>query len=134
MNLITDILKEANENIETLKAHATNSWLRNLMEAAYLPSKKMNLPEGTPPFNKNRTDDVGFNSSFWQFAKKLYVYQRTDLTPLRMETMFIKELEEASDQEAAIILAVKDQALDKLYQNLTFERLVEHGYFQATAV
>lgn len=130
MKNISVILAEANKDIYSLAEHFPNSYLRNIMEAAYLPEKKFILPEGDPPFvmAPNHMDQL--SGTFWQVAKKLNMFQRADLKPIRRESLFVQALESLSPVDAKILLCVKDQNLMKLYPNLTKEMLVKIGYFK----
>lgn len=130
MKNISVILDEANKNILSLTEHFANSYFRNIMDAAYIPEKKFLLPEGDPPFvmSPNHMDQV--SGVFWQVAKKLNMFQRSDIKPFRREVLFIQALESLSPVDAKILLCVKDQNLTKLYPNLTKEALVKIGYFK----
>jgi hypothetical protein len=52
-------------------------------------------------------------------AKKLYVFCRADLNPVRRETLFIQLLEGSHPTEAKLLLAIKDQTLTKMYPKVT---------------
>ena len=67
-------------------------------------------------------------ANFTQETKKLYVYLRADLKPLRRETLFIQLLECIHPSEAKVLLAVKDQKLNKLYKNITAKVAEEYGF------
>jgi hypothetical protein len=130
MATIQEILVNANKNIETIKAHVGNNYLRALMEAAYVKEKKLLLPEGDPPFKKPdiHPDQVG--GTMWQIAKKIDIFRRADAVTIKRENAFIQALESVSEMDAKILLAVKDQTLDKLFPALTVEELKRVGYFR----
>lgn len=130
MKNISVILEEANKNILTLKEHFTNNYFRNIMDAAYLPEKKFILPEGDPPFVMSQNHMDQLSGTFWQVAKKLNMFQRADLKPIRRESLFVQALESLSPIDAKILLCVKDQNLTKIYPKLTKQALVEVGYFK----
>lgn len=129
MATIQEILTHANENIATIKEHAANNYLRTLMEVAYFPEKKMNLPEGTPPFKDRGVHPDQCGGAMWQIAKKIDVFLRTDSLPVRRESSFIQALESVSKMDAKILLATKDQTMDKLFPGLEYKELVKIGYF-----
>lgn len=129
MAYIKEILESANRDINTLKQHIGNKYLRNLMEAAYLPDKKMLLPEGVPPYKENTLHESQTSGQFWQLARKMEVFHREDVKSILRERAFIGALEGISKEEARILIAVKDQTLDKLYPNLTYQNLISIGYF-----
>jgi hypothetical protein len=63
-------------------------------------------------------------------AKKLYVFCRADLKPIKREQLFIGLLEEVHPEEAVVLLAVKDQKLNKLYSKITRKLLEGAGIIQ----
>lgn len=129
MNTIHEILTAAEDNIESILAHKDNKYLRNLMEAAYFPEQKLVLPEGVPPYKVNMQHEQQLRGAFWQIAKKIENFQRTDITATRRESIFIQALESLPEIEVKILLACKEQTLHKLYKGLTKSRLVTIGYF-----
>lgn len=129
MSTISEILSAANTDINTLKQHIGNKYLRNLLEAAYIPEKKFVLPEGIPPFKENPQHPDQLSGSFWQIAKKIENLQRMDITPIRRESLFIQDLESLSAIDAKILIAVKEQTLHKMFKTLTLKNLKAIGYF-----
>lgn len=127
---ISEILSAADKDINTIKQHIGNNYLRKLMECAYIADKKMILPEGDPPYTPSTLHESQVSGAFWQVAKKLDVFLRADVKPFMREKSFIGALESVSASDAKILLAVKDQALYKIYPNLTYQNLVNVGYFQ----
>lgn len=136
MASVMEILHAAEDDIRTIMIHKDNRYLRNLMEAAYIPEKKLTLPAGAPPFTPNPMHEAQVNPGImWQACAKINQFQRdtskyTKSMLARTENQFIQTLESVSAVEAHVILAVKDQQLDKLIKNLTYARLVEVGYFK----
>jgi hypothetical protein len=47
---------------------------------------------------------------------------------LRREQLFLQLLESVHPSEAKVLLAVKDQKLNKLYKNVTAKLAAEHGF------
>ena len=130
MDLPIDVFKSLNADIKNISKHLGNKYLRNVLEAAFLPASKMILPEGVPPFKVSKAPSVQLTGAFWQEAKKLYVYSRADLKSVRRETMFINALESMSKEEGEILIAVKEQELDKVFPGITYAGLKEMGYFE----
>lgn len=130
MDSIPDILQDANTDIKTILKYKTNNYFRNLMVVAYMPTKKMLLPEGNPPFKTtgDLTDQIT-KGAFWQICRKLDIFLRSDISAFKRESAFIHALESVSTKEAQILLKAKDQALTDLYPNLTYDKLKEIGYF-----
>ena len=82
MSTILEILSDANKNIKTIVAHKNNAYLRKFMEAAFVPEKKVLLPEGRPPFEPLKDSAHQNPGALWQIAKKLDVLYRTDVKPI----------------------------------------------------
>lgn len=130
MSNISEILSAANTDINTLKQHIGNRYLRNLMEAAFIPEKKFVLPEGLPEFKGNLQHPDQISGAFWQIAKKLDTFQRAELPAIRRESIFIQSLESLSAIDAKILIAVKEQTLHKMFKTLTMKNLKAIGYFE----
>jgi hypothetical protein len=127
---IAEILAAAEDNISSILAHKDNSYLRAFLSAAYIPEKKMKLPEGMPPHNSNKQEDAQVPPGvFWQFARKVDIFSLPGTNPIRMEQQFIQQLESVSATEAKIMVAAKDQELHKLYKGVTYDALKTVGYF-----
>ena len=102
-----------------------------LLEYAYLPEKKFDLPEGDPPY---KPDDapIGMSPANLRMEmKRLYIFKREDLKPLRREQLFINLLESVHPDEAKLLLAVKEQKLNKLYKKVTRKVVEEAGFIPA---
>ena len=126
--LISDILKELNEDISKISKYSNNTYLRNVFEHAFIPEKKFILPEGVPPYKTQLGPSVQHDQTFFMEARKFYVYCRADLKPAKREAMFIGCLESISAEEAKVLIAIKEQNLETLYPNITAAALKEVGY------
>jgi hypothetical protein len=127
---ISEILKQANEDISKINLHASNNYLRKLMQCAYLPEYKIDLPEGEPPYKKLDTHEAQTSGVFWQIARKIDTFLRKDFVKVKKEIAFINALESLSNVDASILIHVKDQSLHKLYPNLTLDNLKKVKYFR----
>lgn len=125
---LTEVLEEINADASALVKYRENGALRLLFEYAYDPAKKMILPEGNPPFKEDPAPIGMSPANLMMEVKKLYVFCRADLTPLRRETIFIQLLEGLHPTEAKLILAVKDQDLTPLYKNLSHKFAFDNGF------
>lgn len=132
MLTLHETLSDINKDINAIKLaeHWNNSFLRNILEHAFIPEKKFILPEGTPPYKVNGLSGVETKGVVWQEARKLAIYARADLKPIRRESMFIQALESFDKDSVAVFLALKEQNLDSLYPNITREKLTEIGYLK----
>lgn len=127
---VGEVLSELNYDIFNMKKYEGNSYLRNLLDAAFIPEKKFILPEGEAPYKPSTFNVTETQGTFWQWCRKLDIFQRRDLSAMKREMQFITALESLSPEDAKILCAVKEQELSKLYPNLTFESLVSVGYFK----
>ena len=125
---IPEILDECNKDVSLLQGYKNNAGLKFIFEYAFIPEKKFLLPDGTPPYKEDAAPIGMTPANFTQETKKLYVYLRADLKPLRRETLFIQLLECIHPSEAKVLLAVKDQKLNKLYKNITAKVAAEYGF------
>jgi hypothetical protein len=125
---VTVMLDEINQdpkNIENFKGDAA---LRLIFEYAFDPAKKMILPEGHPPF-KPAAEPLGMTpTNLFSELRRLYVFCRADLKPMKRETLFVSLLEGCHPTEAEMLIAVKDQTLHKLYPKIT-RKVVEAAGF-----
>jgi hypothetical protein len=130
MELIKDILSDANKDITSLKKYSSNSVVRPVFEHAFLTEKKFILPDGIPPYKAQLGSSEQLTGSFYMETRRFYVYCRSDLKPLKRETMFISCLESLSNEEAKILIAIKEQKLDSLFPNITLEKLRGIGFLK----
>lgn len=128
---ITEILEEINTDPKKIEQYKTNAALRLIFEHAFLPEKKFVLPDGDPPFKPDAAP-IGMNpANLYQEVRKLYVFCRADLTPIRRETLFVQLLENVHPSEAKLILAIKDQNLTKVYPKITHKLVADAGFVPA---
>ena len=66
-------------------------------------------------------------------AKKMYVFMREDLKPIKRESLFVGLLEGIHPDEAKVLIAVKDQKLQKLYPKITWKLVSDAGIIPAPA-
>ncbi|MGA1047362.1 MAG: DUF6433 family protein [Minisyncoccia bacterium] len=128
MKYLTEVLEEINADPKTIEKYKNDVALKILFEYAYLPEKKFDLPEGDPPY---KPDDapIGMSPANLRMEiKRLYIFKREDLKPLRREQLFINLLESVHPDEAKLLLAVKEQKLNKLYKKVTRKVVEEAGF------
>jgi hypothetical protein len=128
---ITEILKEINDDPKTIEKHKNEFLLKVLFAHAFLPSHKWLLPEGEPPF-KPADQPVGMtDTNLFTECKKMYVFMKPELKALKREALFIGLLEGIHPTEAAILIAVKDQKLHKMYPKITHKLVSDAGFIPA---
>jgi hypothetical protein len=133
---IPEILSEINENPTLLTTkYSDDNALRIIFEYSFLPDKKFSLPAGTPPFKPDQSPIGMAESNLLTELRRLYIFTpQRELHPVRRETLFIQLLESLHPSEAALLCAVKDQTLDKLYPNVTRDLVATCGYIPSISV
>ena len=99
-----------------------NQAMRQLLKAAFDPKIKFDLPEGNPPYIKNEAPAGTEHTSLASEAKKLYhfvVGGNNQINKLKKETMFIQMLEGLQEQDAEVLMAIKNKSLNNAYKGLT---------------
>lgn len=126
---IPEILEEINGDPSKIELYKNNSALKILFDYAFLPNKKMCLPEGDPPFKQDAAPIGMSPANLMMELKKLYIFTpERELNQVRRETLFIQLLENVHPSEAKVLLAVKDQTLTKLYKKITKNLLIDNGF------
>lgn len=118
---LTEILKYLNENPkEGLGKHKERiAALTIIFQHAYDPEKKFVLPDGDPPF-KPAAEPLGMTpTNLYTELRRFYVFCRKDLKQLQREQLYVNLLEGIHPDEAKLMIAIKDQKLQKLYPKLT---------------
>lgn len=123
--LITEIFAEVNADPAKLASFKDNNAVRMILEHAFDPDKKFDLPDGEPPFKADAAPIGMSPANMFMEAKKLYVFCRKDLNAIRRETLFIQLLENVHPDEAKVLCAIKEQKLTKLYPKITHKLVSE---------
>ena len=124
---VTQMLDEINSEPDKLALYKDDAALRIILMHAFVPEKKFILPEGEPPF-KPAAEPMGMTpTNLFSELRRMYVFLREDLKPIKRESLFISLLEGVHPEEAKMLIAVKDQTLHKLYPKITRKLLEKHG-------
>jgi hypothetical protein len=124
---VTVMLDEINEDPSKIELYKNDAALRIILMHAFVPEKKFILPEGEPPF-KPAAEPMGMTpTNLFSELRRMYVFLRADLTPLKRESLFISLLEGVHPLEAKMLIAVKDQQLHKLYPKINRKLLEKAG-------
>ena len=113
--------KDKPAKIAILKQFDNNA-MRQLLKAAFDPKIKFDLPEGNPPYIKNEAPAGTEHTSLASEARKLYhfiVGGNNTINKLKKETMFIQMLEGLQEQDAEVLMAIKNKTLNNAYKGLT---------------
>lgn len=126
---ITEILEEVNKDPKSLEKYKTNAALKFIFQYAFIPEQKFDLPEGTPPFKEDPAPLGMSRANFVMETKKLYIFtKQKELNKVRKEHLFIQLLENIHPSEAKLLIAVKDQKLNKLYKKVTADLAADYGF------
>jgi len=111
---IAQTLKEISElptKQERVKALAQNNHgaIKVLLQYMFDKRAKFILPKGDPPFKVSKFKD---HTRLYPEVRKLYLFiegGHPGLTPLKRETLFLDILENVDEDEARLLLAIKDR-------------------------
>lgn len=124
---VTQMLDEINADPSKIELYRDDAALRLILAHAFVPEKKFLLPEGEPPY-KRSAEPMGMTpTNLFSELRRLYVFCRADLTPIKRESLFISFLEGVHPEEAKMLIAVKDQELHKLYPKINRKLLEKVG-------
>lgn len=117
---ITEVLEDINKDYKNAEKYIKlKPALSILFQHAYVKEMKFLLPDGEPPF-KPAIEPFGMTPvNLLQELRRFYVFCRADLKQLKRETIFVGLLEGLHADEVKLVMAIKDQKLNKLYPKLT---------------
>jgi hypothetical protein len=128
---LTQMLTEINDNPKAIENYKQEFLLKVIFAHSFLPDYKFILPEGEPPF-RPAAEPMGMTpTNMFNEARRMYVFTRKDLTPIKRESLFISLLEGVHPDEAKVLIAVKDQKLNKLYPKITHKLVSDAGIIPA---
>ena len=113
--------KDKPAKIAVLKKHDSVA-LRQVLKGAFDPKIKWDLPEGVPPFKRNDAPAGTEHTSLFAEARRLWHFVKDadpNLTKAKREMMFIQLLEGLQEDDADLMIAVKEKTLNKRYKGLT---------------
>lgn len=109
------VLKSDQQKIELLKTkYSDHVPLHRVLKMNFCDTIIPVLPEGIPPFNREKQDGPNL-SSLWAYAKNFAYFvksaQSVNMKPLQIEKIFIEMLEAIDVEEADMICLAKDKKL-----------------------
>ena len=133
--LLSEILTKVNNAKDKPKKKAVlqqydTPAMRMILKGAFDPNIKWALPTGTPPYIANEAPKGTEHSLLKNESKRLWHFVQgadNDTTKTQKETMFIQMLEGLHQEEAELLIGVKDKTLNKKYKGLT-AALVKEAY------
>jgi len=120
-------LATPNEKAQYLRDHDSET-LRYILELAFYPGVKWELPEGAPPYKP--TSYLDQEGRLYQESRTLSMYllgNNPELGKVKREMLFISLLETIFPKDAQLLIAVKDRKvtnLDVETINLAFPGLI----------
>jgi len=122
--LISEVLQKVSnaktkaEKIELLRQNNTPA-LRSILIANFDESVISELPEGEVPFTPNDVPKGTEHTVLEKEYRRLYLFFKggsSSLRPAQRENLFIQMLEGLHEEEANVLILVKDKALGKRYK------------------
>ena len=113
--------KDKPKKIEVLKKYDTNE-LRQLMKAAFDPKLEWLLPEGKVPYRPNEAPVGTEHNWLKREVRKCFHFLKggnPQLSAMKRENMFIQMLEGLCQEEAELLINIKNKELNKHYKGLT---------------
>lgn len=133
--LLSEVLQAINDDITLLNPGQPfefhrNSALHKVFYYGFVKDSRFKLPEGDPPYTPS-DQKPGMNAVDLLIAirrGRFAHFVDPNINPIRREQLFISLLETVYQEEAKILLAIKDQRLTELYPNITYKVLYEAHY------
>lgn len=133
--LISEILQEveavkSKEEKQNVLRQYDTPLLRTIMRLNFDPMLVMDLPEGEPPYNKDKDKPMGYQETNLQVEfKRFYIWltPQQNLPRMKKEALFIGLLESLHWTEAEVMVLAKDRILQTKYKSLT-EDLIRSVY------
>ncbi len=122
--LISEVLQKVSnaktkvEKIDLLNQYNTNA-LRAVLIANFDESVISELPEGTVPYTPNDAPIGTEHTVLEKEYRRLYLFFKggsSSLRPTQRENLFIQMLEGLYQDEANVLILIKDKALGKKYK------------------
>ena len=125
--LMSEVLTKVNNAKDKPKKIAVlrdydNAPLRMVLKGAFDPNIKWALPSGTPPYIANEAPKGTEHGLLRNESKRLWHFVEgadAATTKTHKETMFIQMLEGLHQEEAELLLGMKNKTLNKMYKGLT---------------
>ena len=127
VELMSEILKRVNnakakpQKIQILKENASAP-LKQVLKGAFDPNIVWDLPAGEPPYIQNEAPIGTEHGLLRNEAKRLWHFVKgadNQTTKTQKETMFIQMLEGLHQDEAKVLMGMKNKSLNKIYKGLT---------------
>lgn len=118
-----ELLKKANESndpVSVLKQGMDKDQrVLTVLGYAMNPNFKMGMPDGTPPYIPGDSPLGLAEIEILHLANKLYVLYDNKMPKAKKEQTYIQWLEKMNEDEAKLMILIKDKKLHEAHQNLT---------------
>lgn len=120
--------KTKKEKINILKENSSPA-LKAVLGYTYDPNVKWLLPEGVPPYQNLKDDYDDSDIPLSNHIKKFYLFvdgptdTQKNLSQVKRETIFVQTLETLEENEAKILIGMKDRKLP--YKGVTRKLVAE---------
>jgi len=127
---IFELVSKANtkeEKIRLLQKYRSST-LKLVLSHAFDDKIIYKLPEGLPPYKPNKFPAGYADQSLYTETRRLgylWINPPVGITKLKLEMLFIELLENLHQDDARILLAMKDKTLSSLYPSITPELVRE---------
>jgi hypothetical protein len=119
--------KEA--KIKTFRAY-DHPILRGILQINFDPNVKVYLPEGEPPYKKDKEIPIGYSeTNLYAEFRRFYIWldEKINLNRARKEQLFVQFLEGIHWTEAEVICLAKDRKLQTKFKSVK-EDLVREAF------
>jgi len=123
---IFKFIDEQSSNVVAALRANDHHIIKQLLFYTYSPTIKFLLPEGAPPYRPCEFFDQ--EGRLYVEARKLYLFiegGNPNLTKVKRESLFIQLLESIDQEDAKLLIAIKDKKLP--YKNIT-EKAVREAF------
>ena len=113
--------KTKEQKVHILKTNDSEG-LRMVIKSSFDPKIEWSMPKGEVPYKANDVPMGTEHTVLAMESKKLWHFIKgaDNQTPQhKKETMFIQVLENLSEEEANLLINIKDKKLNKIYKGLT---------------
>ena len=113
--------KTTDRKVAILRENNTDA-LRMVLKSAFDPKIEWVFPDGEVPYTPNDAPEGAEHTVLAQEARRLWHFVKDadpNLTKAKREMMFIQLLEGLQEDDADLMIAVKEKTLNKRYKGLT---------------
>ena len=113
--------KDKPRKLKVLQEHDSVP-LRQVLKGAFDPNIEWLLPEGDVPYTANDAPVGTEHTLLQQEAKRLYLFTKggdNSLSDTKRQTLFIQMLEGLQEDDAEVLMSIKNKNLNNTYKGLT---------------